>query len=242
LLQVRGTDEDNKNAEELLLQIIGVNDKEVNSHLNLGLLYERMGNKDDAVVEYKNILALLPEDDEKSHENIQGLIDTVEQGGSNVDAAEQGEVKDGMDNAEVKQDTINDEDIQEEEDTVEKVSVLIIGGKNSEAEAMQGQQVLEQEGYEIVGPRNEDAEHEGVVILYSSNADREEVRNIKKALSAQFGTVESERDDEETGTYNNDIVVIIGTQKEEDEEDVSTEDDITMPPFGEEDMPTEEEN
>jgi tetratricopeptide (TPR) repeat protein/O-antigen ligase len=234
LLQVRGTDEDNKNAEEILLQIIGVNDKEVNSHLNLGLLYERMGKKDEAVVEYKKILTLLPEDDDKSRENIQGLIDTIEQGGSNVDADKQGEVKDGMDNTETKQDVTNDEDIQEK-DVEEKVSVLIIGGKGSEAEAVQGQQILEQGGYEIVGPRNEDAEHEGIVILYSSNANREEVRNIKKALSTQFGVVDSERDDEKTGIYNNDIVVIIGMQKIEGDEEKDS-----VSPAEEENAPAKE--
>ncbi|MEA3322615.1 MAG: LytR C-terminal domain-containing protein [Patescibacteria group bacterium] len=220
LLQVRGTDEDNKNAEELLLQIIGVNDQEINSHLNLGLLYERTGRRDEAVAEYKKILAMLPEEDEKARENIQGLIDTVEQGGSNVDVNNQGEVSDGMDTAEKESDVVEDEGDVEE---AEKVSVLVIGGNNSEAEAAQGQQLLEQEGYAVTEPRNEDVEHKGVVVMYSGDADRDEVRNIEKTLRAQFSNVTSERDDEETATYNHDIVVVVGSDEviEESEEETA---------------------
>ncbi len=228
LLQVRGTDEDNKNAEELLLQIIGVNDQEVNSHLNLGLLYERTGRRDEAVAEYKKILAMLPEEDEKARENIQGLIDTVEQGGSNVDASQQGEVNDGMDTAEKES-----EDVDGEEEA-QKVSVLVISGKNSESEATQGQQLLEQGGYDVAEPRNEDVEHKGVVVMYSGDTDRNEVRNIEKVLRAQFSNVTSERDDEETATYNHGIVVVVGS-----DEAVQEDEEATAPP--EEVAPPEEE-
>lgn len=223
LLQVRGTDEDNKNAEELLLQIIGVNDQEVNSHLNLGLLYERTGRRDEAVAEYKKILAMLPEEDEKARENIQGLIDTVEQGGSNVDASKQSEVNDGMDTAEKESEVVEGEDGEEEE--VQKVSVLVISGKNSESEATQGQQLLEQEGYDVAEPRNEDVEHKGVVVMYNAEADRNDVRNIEKVLRAQFSDVTSERDDEETATYNHDIIVIVGS-----DEVITENEEETVPP------------
>jgi tetratricopeptide (TPR) repeat protein len=240
LLQIRGSDEDNKLAEDLLLQIIGVNDKEVNTHLNLGLLYERTGRNDEAISEYKKILAILPEDDEKSRDNIQGLIDTLEQGGSNIDDTGQTEVKDGINN--------NDdvEEVVDEQEGIEKISVLIVSGQGAESDAKQGQQILEQEGYKIIGPRNEDAEYKGIVIMYNANADKTEVKNIQKMLSAKFGNVESERNDEDTATYDNDIVIVMGVDEEtvteeEVEEQIEVENEseqngrrMPMPPFEDE--------
>jgi len=221
LLQVRGTDEDNKNAENLLLQIIGVNDQEINSHLNLALLYERTDRNDDALAEYKKILAMLPEEDEKSRENIQSLIDTIEQGGSNIDISNKEGVEDGMSNDNTEMNT-------EVEEEVKQITLLIVGGKNSESDAADGYALFAQESYELTqNVRSEDRNIDGVVVMYGGDVDKVDVRNIENTLKTKFDNVKSERNDEEVSTYNHDVVVIIGTadkDEEEVEEDVEEDD------------------
>jgi len=211
LLQVRGTDEDNKNAESLLLQIIGVNDQEINSYLNLGLLYERTGRGEEATSEYKKILTILPEDDEKARENIQGLIDTIEQGGSNVDVDKKQEVSDG----------INDEEAQEvtvEEPAEKKISLLVVSGKDSEDNAQKGLALFDKEDYELTeSVRNEDRDIEGVTIMYGGDIDQNEISDVKKILSKEFEDVQAERNDEEVSKYNHDIVVTIGSPQNKEE-------------------------
>lgn len=210
LLQVRGTDEDNKNAEELLKQIIGVNDKEVNSYLNLGLLYERTGRSKEAVDEYKKILTILPEDDKKSRENIQGLIDTIEQGGSNVDVNKKQNVNDGINNEDTQEATV-------EKTIQEKNSLLIVSGKNSKDDAQKGLSLFNVDDYNVAKDiRNEDREIEGVVIMYSGDVAQDEVENIKGILQKEFSNIQSERNDEEVSKYNHDIVVVIGSSKKEE--------------------------
>lgn len=61
LYQARGGEEDNKIAEVLFKQIIGVDDKEINTHFSLGLLYEKTDRKEEALSEYQVVLNLLPE-------------------------------------------------------------------------------------------------------------------------------------------------------------------------------------
>lgn len=200
LLQVRGTEADMANAERLLLEIIGVNDQEVNSHLSLGLLYERQGKRDEAVSEYKKIIAILPEEDEKARENIQNLVDTVEQGGSNIDVKEQGESSESP--APVESVESNTEEAP--------LSMLIVKGENSEDRAERGRDILAGQGYDNIEIREEGAEHEGVVIMYNKDADREKIQSIEAVLRGQFESVESERNDEEVSKYNHDVVVVIG--------------------------------
>ncbi|XLQ19976.1 MAG: hypothetical protein ACKUBY_05340 [Candidatus Moraniibacteriota bacterium] len=219
LLQVRGSDEDNKNAENLLLQIIGVNDQEINSHLNLALLYEKTGRSDEALEEYKKILHMIPETDEKSRENIQGLIDTVEQGGSNVDASRTQDVNDGMDKAEDSLEENNEETV---EDETQNISLLIISGNNSESDAEDGQKVLSSDGYEAE-IRKEDRDISGVVIMYGGETDKGELKSIKEILERKFDKVESERNDEEVSTYNHDIVVVVGKTTEEASDEENTD-------------------
>ncbi|MEK7574856.1 MAG: hypothetical protein AAB511_01365, partial [Patescibacteria group bacterium] len=60
LFQARGKDDDNQNAEVLFKQILGVNDKEINTHFTLGLLYEKTDKKKEAIDEYKKVVELLP--------------------------------------------------------------------------------------------------------------------------------------------------------------------------------------
>lgn len=206
LLQVRGTEDDMKNAERLLLQIIGVNDQEVNSYLSLGLLYERQGKRDEAVTEYKKILEILPDNDEKARENIQNLIDTVEQGGSNIDT------KNNQNTAPDPTQENDENEVIVQEDNVKEVNMIIVGRGDVVDRANQGKNALAEGGY-IADIREEDnAEYEGVMVMYNGNADRAEVRAIEDVLNDQFDNVTSERNDEEVNSYNNDIVVIIGTE------------------------------
>ncbi len=210
LLQVRGTDSDNKNAEDLLKQIIGVNDKEVNSYLNLGLLYERTGRSKEAVDEYKKILIILPEDDKKSRENIQGLIDTIEQGGSNVDVNKKQDVNDGISDEDAKAATV-------EEVVKERKSLLIVSGKNSEDDAQKGLGLFDENDYDLTKDiRNEDREIEGVVIMYSGDTKQDDVESVKKILQKEFDDIQLERNDEEVSKYNHDVVVVIGSSKKEE--------------------------
>lgn len=91
LYQARGKDEDNKIAENLFKQILGVNDKEINTHFSLGLLYEKTNRKSDAIDEYQKVLDLLPaspaggpagQDDARS--KVQKFIDNIKNGTSNL--------------------------------------------------------------------------------------------------------------------------------------------------------------
>lgn len=91
MYQERGTDEDNKIAENLFKQILGVNDKEINTHFNLGLLYEKMKKNNDAIDEYKKVLALLVESSpenqaeaNESRERIEKMIENLEKGIENT--------------------------------------------------------------------------------------------------------------------------------------------------------------
>lgn len=90
LFQVRGEDEDNKVAEDLFKQILGINDKEINTHFSLGLLYEKTNRKSDAVSEYQKVLDLLPAspaggpaESEDARTRIQKMIDNIQSGISN---------------------------------------------------------------------------------------------------------------------------------------------------------------
>lgn len=207
LLQVRGTEEDNANAERLLLQIIGINDQEVNSLLNLGLLYERTNRKDKAVEEYKKILALLPEDDDKSRQNIQNLIDTVEQGGSNVDtknnqAADQIDAQVG--------DPIGDVVDQQESEVEASASVLFVRAGN-DSDANSGRNALRSLGY-TAEIRDEDEEVSGVTVMYSGAVEGAELATIENALRDVYPNIEMERNDQEVSIYNHDVVVIVGNE------------------------------
>jgi len=89
LYQARGTGDDNKIAEDLFKQILGVNDKQINTHLNLGLLYEKTGRKSDAISEYQKVADLLPADSKDTLDKINTMIDNVKNGVSNLTSANQ---------------------------------------------------------------------------------------------------------------------------------------------------------
>lgn len=91
LYQARGNDEDNKIAEELFKSVLGVNDKEINTHFSLALLYEKTNRKSEAIDEYKTVLDLLPaspagepEGSEEVRKQVEEMISNIESGKSNL--------------------------------------------------------------------------------------------------------------------------------------------------------------
>ncbi len=83
LYQARGEDKDNKAAEDLFKQILGINDKEINTHFSLGLLYEKTNRKKEAADEYQRVLDLLPSESQDAQTKIQKMIDNIQSGISN---------------------------------------------------------------------------------------------------------------------------------------------------------------
>lgn len=83
LFQARGKGDDNKNAESLFKQILGINDKEINTHFSLAMLYEKTNRKSDALTEYQKVLDLLPAGSDAARTQIQKMIDNVRNGVSN---------------------------------------------------------------------------------------------------------------------------------------------------------------
>ncbi|PID52737.1 MAG: hypothetical protein CR972_00475 [Candidatus Moraniibacteriota bacterium] len=204
LLQVRGTEDDMKNAENLLLQIIGINDQEVNSHLSLGLLYEKQGKRDEAVSEYQKIIKILPQEDLKAQENIQSLIDTVEQGGSNVDVSSQNNAEES---------SVNDDDQEEADAEKENVNMIIIKRGDVGDRAERGRKALSAQGFDSKIREEGDAKFEGVTVMYGSQSNHNERQRIIRVLENEFSEIDVERNDEEVGIYNHDIVVVIGVEK-----------------------------
>ncbi|HEX7586667.1 MAG TPA: hypothetical protein VF390_03490 [Patescibacteria group bacterium] len=84
LYQVRGTADDNKNAENLFKQILGVNDKEINTHFSLGLLYEKTDKKKEAIDEYKKVVELLPATQTDVKARIEKMISNIQNGIENT--------------------------------------------------------------------------------------------------------------------------------------------------------------
>jgi cytochrome c-type biogenesis protein CcmH/NrfG len=84
LYQVRGKGDDNKNAEALFKQILGVNDKEINTHFSLGLLYEKTDKKKEAIDEYKKVIELLPAAQTDVKARIEKMISNIQNGIENT--------------------------------------------------------------------------------------------------------------------------------------------------------------
>jgi len=115
-----------------------------------------------------------------------------------------------------------DEEVTVEEEVVEeKVSLLIISGRDSESDARKGLALFEDNGdYELTkNVRNEDMDVEDVVVMYSGNVNQSDVRDVEKILQEEFDNVQTERDDEEVSKYNHDIVVVIGSPKDDEGKD-----------------------
>lgn len=86
LYQARGKEEDNKNAETILKQLIAVNDKDINTHFSLGLLYEKTNRKQEAIGEYTKVTQLLPADQAETRERVEKMISNVRNGVENTPA------------------------------------------------------------------------------------------------------------------------------------------------------------
>lgn len=87
LYQQRGTGDDNKNAESIFKQILGVNDKEINTHFSLAMLYEKMKENDKAIAEYNRVVELLPADNKDVLDKIKTMVSNVKNGISNLNAS-----------------------------------------------------------------------------------------------------------------------------------------------------------
>lgn len=86
LYQARGKGDDNTIAEALFKRILGVNDKEVNTHFSLGLLYEKTNRTGEAITEYRKVIELLPEEAGEARERVRTMITNVESGIGNLTA------------------------------------------------------------------------------------------------------------------------------------------------------------
>lgn len=84
LYQARGKGDDNQKAEALFKQILGVNDKEVNTHFSLGLLYEKTDKKREAIDEYKKVVELLPAAQVDVKARIEKMISNIQNGIENT--------------------------------------------------------------------------------------------------------------------------------------------------------------
>ena len=80
LHQIRGNSDDLKIAQSLYQTILQANDKDVNTHFSLGLLYEKMKQPSDATNEYKKVLTLLTPSDSATATQVQKMIDNVSKG------------------------------------------------------------------------------------------------------------------------------------------------------------------
>lgn len=79
--QARGNDDDLKIAEAVYKNILSKNDKEINTHFSLGLLYEKTKRSNEATAEYKKVIELLPSDTTKDvKERIQKMISNIAKG------------------------------------------------------------------------------------------------------------------------------------------------------------------
>ena len=84
LMQARGKGDDNTIAESLYKQILGVNDKEINTHFSLGMLYEKTNKKKEAVDEYNKVITLLPAQQADVKVQIEKMISNIQAGIENT--------------------------------------------------------------------------------------------------------------------------------------------------------------
>ncbi len=88
LYQIRNEDGDLDRAEKAFKDILSDNDKLVDVRLSLGLLYEKKGQRDQALEAYRKLLDVLPADGEgnvkQTREQIQKLINNVQSGAGNI--------------------------------------------------------------------------------------------------------------------------------------------------------------
>lgn len=88
LLQKKGGDNNFTAAEYIYQRILKYAPNDMNTHLGLGLLYEKQNKDDQSVAEYQKVIDVLPANSNKAKEQIQSLIDNVRKGISNETKAE----------------------------------------------------------------------------------------------------------------------------------------------------------
>ena len=86
LYQARGKGEDNKMAEDLFKAILTVDKNQINVSFSLGMLYEKQNKDKEAISEYENVVALLPdtEGNKDTRARIQKMINNVRNGIENT--------------------------------------------------------------------------------------------------------------------------------------------------------------
>lgn len=83
LYQQRGQGDDNKIAEAIFKKILGANDKEINTHFSLAMLYEKMDEPDKAIAEYNKVIEQLPADNGEVINKVRAMIENVRNGSNN---------------------------------------------------------------------------------------------------------------------------------------------------------------
>lgn len=84
MLQNRGNDNDFKDAEQLFKIAIGKNDRDINGHFYLGILYEKQKKKQEAKEEYTNVMSLLPGGNEETRKQLEKMVANVDAGVENT--------------------------------------------------------------------------------------------------------------------------------------------------------------
>ncbi len=92
LYQNRGQDDDAKIAESLYRQILGVNSKELNARLSLAMLLEKdPTRRNEALDQYEEVLALLPENSVEARAQIEEMIERIKGGQESTPQVQQSE-------------------------------------------------------------------------------------------------------------------------------------------------------
>ena len=85
IYQLRGKEEDLKNAEQIYKAIIAQNDNDISAHFYLGLVYEKNKNKNGAKQEYQKVNSLLTGDNTlETKKQIEKMISNVDKGIENT--------------------------------------------------------------------------------------------------------------------------------------------------------------
>ncbi len=84
LLRERGKSDDYAQAEQIYKGILAQDNKQYNVHLALGILFEKEKKNDEAIVEYKKILTVVPEGNEEIKIQINKMISNVQSGEGNL--------------------------------------------------------------------------------------------------------------------------------------------------------------
>lgn len=95
LYQLRDSDGDRDRAETIFKEILSANERLIDVRLSLGLLYEKRGNRDAALAEYRKMLEFLPADAggnvAETRTQIEKLIQNVQNGTGNLTRPNQGQ-------------------------------------------------------------------------------------------------------------------------------------------------------